>query len=139
MLDAPACASESDITLDPVVTVMPSTKIIQTGSFSNTDDDFTIDSFNDVKGDDNIRLDSGGVLAIATGKSHQRAGGSNKVIVGQNALLKSNRDINLSTHADVRQEGRLTVKVYGLAGSPGEAIHLHRQRSEEHTSELQSH
>ena len=83
------------------------------------DDDFTIDSFNDVKGDDNIRLDSGGVLAIATGKSHQRAGGSNKVIVGQNALLKSNRDINLSTHADVRQEGRLTVKVYGLAGSPG--------------------
>ncbi|MFM7112411.1 MAG: beta strand repeat-containing protein, partial [Planctomycetota bacterium] len=41
--------------------------------------------------------------------------------------------INLSTHADVRQEGRLTVKVYGLAGSPGgysSAIYSGQQRVE---------
>ncbi|MFM7112136.1 MAG: beta strand repeat-containing protein, partial [Planctomycetota bacterium] len=120
LIDAPAASSTSNVTLNTETVLQSGASLAQTGSYS-TAGDFTIDGVNDVSGDDDVFIDSGGAIPVAKGVSKIDAGGYSRIIVNS-ATLTAVGDLNLTTHAEGNFKTSSTVKVYGLAGGPsGEA------------------
>ena len=72
---------------------------------------------NDVSGDDEVLVDSGGAIPVAKGVSKITAGGYAKITVNS-ANLAAVGDLNLTAHAEGNFRTSSTVKVYGLAGGP---------------------
>ncbi|MFN5328218.1 MAG: hypothetical protein ACK5DV_03490, partial [Planctomycetota bacterium] len=96
LIDAPAADSTSNVTANTYIEVRDGASLIQTGSYTNPGD-FSLDSYNDVSGDDSLRMDSGGVIPVAQGNSYLRFGGTNQINVGS-ATLSAVGNIYLTTH-----------------------------------------
>ncbi|MCP4765350.1 MAG: hypothetical protein GY875_03690, partial [Gammaproteobacteria bacterium] len=123
LLDLPAASSRSTIINNTDVNVGTGTTLAQTGSRFNPGT-FEFDALNDVTAADKVKMNAGGAIALAKGKSTINATTNNASInVGQAAVLQSLGDLKMGTRADADISTTVAVDVFGLAGEPfGDAV-----------------
>jgi len=123
LVDLPAASSASTINNTTDVNVGADTTLAQTGSRFNPGT-FEFDALNDVTAKDKVKMNAGGAIALAKGKSTINATTNNASInVGQGAVLQALGDLEMGTKANADVSTTVAVDVFGLAGEPfGDAV-----------------
>jgi filamentous hemagglutinin family protein len=123
LLDLPAASSTTSISNNTEVNVGANTVLAQTGS-RFAPGTFELDALNDVSARDKVKMNAGGAIALAKGKSIINATINNaSVNIGQGAVVQALGDLNIGAKANADIGTTVAVDVFGLAGAPfGDAI-----------------
>jgi len=131
LIDLPAASSTSWISNNTEVNVGANTVLAQTDSrFSQNSSPyispsaFEFDAVNDVTVIDKVKMNAGGAIALAKGRSIINATVNNaSVNVGQGAVVQTMGDLEMGAKANAVVAATVAVDVFGLAGVPfGDAI-----------------
>jgi hypothetical protein len=131
LVDLPAASSTSWISNNTAVNIGANTVLAQTGSRFGPNSSpntapsaFEFDALNDVTAEDKVKMNAGGAIALAKGRSIINATVNNaSVNVGQGAVVQTVGDLNMGAKANAAVATTVAVDVFGLAGVPfGDAI-----------------
>ena len=117
VVDAAAAQSISEIAMDTRALVGSNAYLHLIGDF-RTPQNLLIHAYNSVFARDKVKLDSGGAISIALGKSQIDVSQADaSVDIGSGADLMSIGDIILSASGKYDIDARANAKTYGLAGA----------------------
>ncbi|WP_217637543.1 hypothetical protein [Desulfuromusa kysingii] len=121
-IDAPAATSDTEIVNNADVNVGENAEIYQNSQ--ELPGVFEIRATNDVVAYDKVKLDSGGLISVASAQSIITADQVDAgVQVGQNATLIAVEDLDIQTYATGAINTQTSADAYGVAGAPsGESI-----------------
>jgi len=121
-IDAPAAISETDIKNMTNVIVGDAASLIQ--NKLDIPGAFDLNATNDVQAYDKVKLDSGGLVSLASAESYIRANQVDaSVNIGTDATLMAVEDLDLQAYATGVVYTQSSVDAYGLAGAPsGKAV-----------------
>ncbi|HMX15616.1 MAG TPA: hypothetical protein PKD29_02125 [Rhodocyclaceae bacterium] len=123
VVDAAAGKSESRMALDTTARVGDDARVHVLAPASGSGV-FTMDALNDVSAMDQVKLDSGGAIAVAKAVSHLYVDRANATVAfGANSrVINDLGDINAGARSRIALDSRAAADAYGLAGAPsGEA------------------
>ncbi len=121
-IDAPAVISDTEIVNSTNVRVEENSALYQNSN--DVPGDFEIRATNNVDAYDKVKLDSGGLVSVASAQSNITADQVDaSVQIGHDATLIAVEDLDIQTYAQGTVSTQTSADAYGLAGAPsGQSI-----------------